>query len=433
MRGFFRKLMPDRISSQLILVIIGAVILAHIVLALVFLLVRERGEHNNPAEITGRLAGLVEMLDVTPAQGRGVFLEAMTSARPDAGAELMPAPLPAEKSSSHPSAHFLARALGPKFKVSLLPGIPARIQVELGDGAAVLFRISQSPLPPPVAGWFLLSLLFTLLCLALLGIWATLVLTRPLRALAQAAERYSPSAPAIALPQEGPREIRTLAEALGSMQGRISQLLQERTNALAAVSHDLRTPITRMRLRAEFLRDEPERDRIVADLDQMDALARSALDHLRNETRATSREQLDLASLCQTVADRFIDLGHAVTCDTPARVMITANALDLERAIGNLVENACKYATPPHLSLAVDGREAILMIEDHGPGLQQAERLRLLQPFMRGDHARNMDEGGGFGLGLAIAEGIIARHGGVLVLEDAVPRGLRVRINLPLG
>lgn len=432
MRALLRRLMPDRISSQLIAVIIGAVILAHLVLALVFLAIRDRGEHNNPAETTGRLAGLVEMLDATPAGKRDVVLAAATRARPDAGLELAPAAIPAGPVASHPSAHFLARALGPKFKVSLLPGVPARMQVELGDGTAVRVRISQSPRPPPVAGWLLLSLVFTLLCLVLLGIWATLVLTRPLRALAQAAERYSPSAPVMALPQEGPREIRALAEALGSMQGRISQLLQERSNALAAVSHDLRTPITRMRLRAEFLHDEAERDRIVADLDQMDALARSALDHLRNETRATSREQLDLASLCQTVADRFIDLGHAVTCDTPARVMITGNSLDLERAIGNLVENACKYATPPRLALAVDGREAILTIEDRGAGLPQAERMRLLQPFMRGDHARNMDDGGGFGLGLAIAEGIIARHGGMLVLEDAVPRGLRVRISLPL-
>lgn len=432
MRALFRRLMPDRISSQLIAVIIGAVILAHFVLALVFLAVRDRGEHNNPAEITGRLAGLVEMLDVTPAGQRDILLAAAMRAHAESGVELAPVAMPAEPAAAHPSAHFLSRALGAKFRVSVVPETPSRLQVELKDGAAVLVRIAQSPPPPPVAGWFLLSLVFTLLCLVLLGTWATLVLTRPLRALAQAAERYSPSAPALALPQEGPREIRTLAEALGSMQSRISQLLQERSNALAAVSHDLRTPITRMRLRAEFLHDEAERDRIVADLDQMDALARSALDHLRNEVRVTSREQLDLASLCQTVADRYIDLGHAVTCDTPTRVMITGNALDLERAIGNLVENACKYATPPHLSLAVQGREAILTIEDCGAGLLQAERLRLLQPFMRGDHARNMDEGGGFGLGLAIAEGIIARHGGVLALEDAVPRGLRVTISLPL-
>ena len=432
MRAFLRKLMPDRISSQLIAVIIGAVILAHIVLALVFLAIRDRGEHNNPAELTGRLAGLIEMLDVLPAGKRDVVLAGARLARPDAAIELAPTPVHSEQGAAHPSAYFLSRALGSRFKVSVLEGTPLRIQVELSDGTAVLVRMSQNLLPPPVVGWFLLSLVITLLCLILLGIWATLVLTRPLRALAQAAERYSPSAPALALPLEGPREIRTLAEALGSMQGRISQLLQERTNAFAAVSHDLRTPITRMRLRVEFLHDEAERDRIVADLDQMDALARSALDHLRNETRITSREQLDLASLCHTVADRFIDLGHAVTCDTPARVMITGNSLDLERAIGNLVENACKYATPPRLALAVEDRDAILTIEDRGAGLPQAERLRLLQPFMRGDHARNMDEGGGFGLGLAIAEGIIARHGGVLVLEDAMPHGLRIKISLPL-
>jgi signal transduction histidine kinase len=197
------------------------------------------------------------------------------------------------------------------------------------------------------------------------------------------------------------------------------------------VSHDLRTPITRMRLRAEFMSDTLERERMIHDLDLMDQLTQSALTHLKAVKDGSDREAVDLASLLHSVADRFQDMGKAVVVSIEARANARARPIDLDRALGNLIENAFKYGTPPVLRLRRTGDDAVIEIEDRGPGIPAAAREAMMRPFTRGDSARSMEDASGFGLGLAIARDAIVRQGGTFALCDAAPRGLLVRITLP--
>jgi signal transduction histidine kinase len=202
---------------------------------------------------------------------------------------------------------------------------------------------------------------------------------------------------------------------------------------LAAISHDLRTPITRMRLRVEFIEDDTLRDQFTRDLQHMDTMVQGALSYLRDANRREKRGAFDLSSLLQTVADEFSDMGNATRYDGPRRVVAVGDARQIERAVTNLVENAVRYGTDVVIRLRDDGEPLLVEVGDDGPGIAEADRLRLLEPFTRGDEARGRIDSEGFGLGLAIAQSIAAAHDGKLTLHDNQPRGLLVRISLPRG
>jgi signal transduction histidine kinase len=430
-----KHLLPDRISGQLIALMIGTVLLANLLSGFLFFAMQDRSTSHNPAETTGRIAALIELLDKTPQAERPALLVTLRAAHPDFG--LAQATPGAQTPPASEKPRHLARALGARFHVttredqSTSPA-PREHLVRLSDGTFVSAR-EPPPQDMPFPGPRLLSSLFVTLSLLAILIWSSRKITRPLGAIMRAAERYRPEITPAPLPETGPREIRALARAFNAMQQRIGELLTEKTNALAAVSHDLRTPITRMRLRAEFLPDTGERTRMIHDLDQMDQLTQSALDHLRQVARGTDRETIDLASLLHTIADRFSDEGHAVEVVAAPRLVARLRPLDLERALTNLVENACKYATPPTLRLYERAGMAVIEVEDRGAGIPATRREELMQPFTRGDNARGMNEAGGFGLGLAIAREAALRQGGALALLDALPQGLLVRITLPLA
>jgi len=215
------------------------------------------------------------------------------------------------------------------------------------------------------------------------------------------------------------------------MRERITALIDDRTRMLAAISHDLRTPITRLRLRSEFIEDEAHRARMLADLDQMRAMLEAVLSFLRNDRRAESMTLTDIASSLQLVADQFADMGHRVSYAGPDHLTATVRPDDLHRCVTNLVENAVRYGTETTLRLAPSPEGIAIEIEDDGPGISGERKQTMLQPFARGDSARNMDEAAGFGLGLSIANAIVLAHGGELSLHDRAPQGLRVRILLP--
>jgi len=222
-----------------------------------------------------------------------------------------------------------------------------------------------------------------------------------------------------------------VARALNRMRGRISALIDDRTKMLAAISHDLRTPLTRLRLRSEFIEDEAHRGRMFADLDQMRSMLEAVLSFLQNDRRPEAMTLTDIASSLQLVADQFADMGHRVTYAGPDHAMATVRPDDLHRCITNLVENAARFGTERTIRLIVCADSAAIEIDDDGPGISDARKENMLQPFVRGDGARNMDEAAGFGLGLSIANAIVLAHGGVLSLQDRKPHGLSVRITLP--
>jgi signal transduction histidine kinase len=257
-------------------------------------------------------------------------------------------------------------------------------------------------------------------------------LTAPLSAFAKAAEDFSLNGAAAPLPERGPEEIRSVAKALNRMQERISKLIDDRTKMLAAISHDLRTPITRMRLRSEFIEDDAHRSRMLGDLDQMRSMLEQVLSFLRNDRKLESMTLVDIASSLQLITDQFSDMGHKVIYDGPEHAMATARPDDLHRSITNLVENAVRFGAEATIRLRISPDSLTIDVEDDGPGISDARKEVMLEPFVRGDDARNMDEASGFGLGLSIARSIVLAHGGALSLNDREPHGLIVRILLPV-
>jgi signal transduction histidine kinase len=276
------------------------------------------------------------------------------------------------------------------------------------------------------------TLLFAIVSVSVLSLWAARALTAPLSAFAKAAENFSVNGAAAALPERGPEEIRFVAKALNRMRERITALIDDRTKMLAAISHDLRTPITLMRLRAEFIEDDVHRHRMMGDLDQMRSMLESVLSFLRNDRKLEALTLTDIASTLQLVADQFADIGHKVSYEGPPHAMATVRPDDLTRSITNLVENSVRFGALATIRLAVALDTATIEVEDDGPGISDARKEVMLEPFVRGDDARNMDDTTGFGLGLSIARAIVLAHGGKLSLHDRQPHGLIVRIELPV-
>jgi len=275
--------------------------------------------------------------------------------------------------------------------------------------------------------------LFAAISLTLLGLWAARALTAPLSSFAKAAENFSLNGTAAPLPERGPEEIRSVAKALNRMHDRIASLIDDRTRMLAAISHDLRTPITRLRLRSEFIEDDVHRRHMLRDLDQMRSMLEAVLSFLRNDRRLESVTLVDIATTLQLIADQFGDMGHKVSYDGPSHAMITARPDDLHRAITNLVENAARFGAEVAIRLRVSPQTVTIEVEDDGPGISDARKDVMLEPFVRGDDARTMDESAGFGLGLSITRAIVDAHAGTLSLNDRQPHGLIARIELPGG
>ena len=281
-------------------------------------------------------------------------------------------------------------------------------------------------------GPWMMTLLFAVISVTLLGLWAARALTAPLSSFAKAAEDFSLNGAAAPLPERGPEEIRSVAKAFNRMRERITALIDDRTKMLAAISHDLRTPITRMRLRSEFIEDDGHRSRMLRDLDQMRSMLESVLSFLRNDRKLESMTLADIATTLQLVTDQFADMGHKVAYDGPEHAMATVRPDDLHRSVTNLVENAVRFGAEATIRLRVSPDTATIDIEDDGPGISDARKDVMLEPFVRGDDARNMDEAAGFGLGLSIAHAIVLAHGGELSPNDRQPHGLMVRIRLPV-
>ena len=262
------------------------------------------------------------------------------------------------------------------------------------------------------------TFLFALISVSLLSLWAARALTAPLSSFARAAEEFSLDGTAAPLPERGPAEIRSVAKALNRMRQRITALIDDRTKMLAAISHDLRTPITRMRLRSEFIEDEGHRSRMLHDLDQMRSMLESVLSFLRNDRKLESMTLVDIASTLQLITDQFTDMGHKVVYEGPEHAMATVRPDDLHRGVTNLVENAVKFGAEATIRLIASPDIMTIEIEDDGPGISDTRKEMMLEPFVRGDDARNMDDASGFGLGLSIARSIVLAHGGELSLND---------------
>lgn len=277
-------------------------------------------------------------------------------------------------------------------------------------------------------------LLFLLSALAMLpAAWAfARRLAQPIEQFADAAERLGrdPTAPPPAI--DGPAEVGRAADALAGMQARLQAYVADRTRMLAAIAHDLRTPLTRLQFRLESLPDGPARTGMSRDVAEMEAMVAATMNLARMESEAGKRQRLELGSLVERVAEDMAMVGRKVSADCADTLIVEGDPVALRRLIQNLLDNGEAYGGRAHARAWRDGDSAVIDVEDEGPGLPPEEMARVFEPFYRLESSRSRATGG-TGLGLAVVRSSARAHGGDVTLENRPEGGLRARVRIPLA
>jgi signal transduction histidine kinase len=316
------------------------------------------------------------------------------------------------------------------------PGVRLRlpvlaVSVQLADGK---WLNSETQLPSPGL-WAWPTIVSTLLmAVAIIGIvlFSVRRITKPLRELAIASDRLGRGETVASLTEAGPEEIALASRAFNSMQERVSRFVADRTRMIGAISHDLRTPLTALRLRAEFIDDDDTRERIVASVEEMTRMTEATLAFARDDASQEETRSTDLTALVSAVADDFSDLGGDVTIEAPDRLEAKVRPVALRRALRNLVENAIRYGGCARIGLEKTGGEILIRVDDDGPGIPEDRMEDVFAPFTRLESSRNQETGGA-GLGLSTARSIVHAHGGELRLANRPGGGLTATIHLPLA
>lgn len=301
------------------------------------------------------------------------------------------------------------------------------VAAEMADGRWLVMRQQSNAETLDWIGRAALAIGATLVILLLLALLFARRLAAPIQRFAEAARRVGVDPGQEFVKEEGPRELRTAARAVNAMQTRLRALVAERTEMLAAVAHDLRTPLMRLRLAAENA-DPVLRDKLAKEAGEIDAMVSSFIAFARDDPTREARVRLDLAALIQSMVDDRAETGQDVTYEGPDRLVITGQAVGLKRLMENLVGNAVKYGRVARVLVRMDGSDARIDVTDEGPGVPREEREKVFRPFVRGEAAA----GAGAGLGLAAAREIARAHGGDVEILDGSPRGALVRVTLPV-
>lgn len=433
-----RRVWPPSLFARLMLIwLIGIVC----VLATSLALFRgERDRHDRDLLIDGLvrdISSAVEVLDRLAPSEREAWIDTLGRRR----LRFMLAPPPPGAMplrQSTPLAAALAKAL-PGFQPSLYTRenedhhahLRVLLSLRLSDGAPLTVRL---PAPPPTAFQFsperaLAALIAFVVGVSLIAWFAVRTATRPIRRMAEAAIAIGENPDRPPLDSRGPPEVRMAARALNQMQQRVREHVAERTRILAAISHDLQTPITRLRLRAELVDDDSLRDRIQSDLDAMQALVREGLDYARSLDSREAGQPTDIDGLLAAVADDAADMGWPVVIEGSAGAPCLCQPQALRRALWNLIGNGVKFGERVDIDVLDRGTEVLITIRDHGPGLPEDELEKVFEPFYRTEASRNRDTGG-TGLGLAIARNLLQRQGGTVRLANAAGGGLIAELRL---
>lgn len=308
--------------------------------------------------------------------------------------------------------------------------------VATGDGRALAFGLSPAPPDPWMTDKQInitLKVVLFIFPVLLLSLYAASMITAPLLAFAEAAETLKPDE-GVDRPfdENGATEIRMLAKSLNDMRSRVRSMIEDRTRMLRAISHDLRTPLTRLRLRAERSNQPELKASFLADIAALSDMIDDTLIYLSKEMGADKLLNTDLPSLLETICADFTDMGYHVQYTGPERFAYRCKPRWLARAVTNLVENSTKFAQRITVTLSVVGPEVVrISVQDDGPGLPGNLRKRVLEPFFKVDTARTTSDRTGFGLGLSIVDDIVRAHGGKIELLNAIPHGLIAHIDLP--
>ncbi|MEI6558094.1 MAG: ATP-binding protein [Rhodospirillaceae bacterium] len=450
----WRRLVPDGIAARMALTVVLALLLTQAVSALVYLTDRGRDRPmHSQGELIQRTISVVQLVEATRPEERPRVVGALDDpvlgvawlpGRPSFDSDHLVPPPP-------PLRHHLAAALGgpereiiaERRRVPVLTPAAGpladqdmhrvrmlRVGVALADGSWLVFSATHAP-----DGSFRLArfaLWMTLIALVVTGLslWAARRLTAPLAAFAAAAERLGVDGGSAPLPEAGPRELRAATHAVNRMQERLSRYVEDRTRMIAAISHDLRTPLTRLRLRAEFIDDPETQRKMMADLAEMEAMINATLAFARDDARREQRVQADLADLLQSLIDDRNDAGQEAGYQGPGHLTLTCSPVAMRRAFANLIDNAINYGGRADVTVSTVPGHAVVEIDDAGPGIPEAEREKVFHPFYRLEESRSRDTGG-TGLGLSVARTIIRGHGGDITLTNLAEGGLRARVTLP--
>jgi signal transduction histidine kinase len=441
--GFSRILKPRRIGTQVAVLVATSLLISQIVTAATFFFSTPPPGFGHPlGAAVAQLAATAKLIVAadTP-QARLEILQAARRSFPELQVASEPPP-PDRMSHDDRLVRAAQRDVGAQFTVFTTRMAeasrdgPLRIGLRLPDGSALTTTLPSSSRGPGPSPGLISTLVFVASAIALLSLWATRALTAPLTQFADAAERFTVGGSDTPLSEQGPIEIRRAAKALNEMRSRIRQMVEGRTRMLAAVSHDLRTPITRLRLRAEEIEPETLKLQVIRDLDGMRDMVHSALSFLRDEAMTSRHLKVDLPSLIQTLCDGFCDIGRDLGRDAsfigPAHLQLTCDPDQLTRALANLIDNGLKFGTRVTVELKQSpGGPITIDVIDDGPGIAESERERVMEPFYRGDASRGLDGPASFGLGLSIARSVAQAHGGTLELRDGPSKGLVARLTLP--
>jgi signal transduction histidine kinase len=322
----------------------------------------------------------------------------------------------------------------------MLRGSPADrrllVSLRLPDGPWLNVRVAIRRYLPFWSETFLIAIVLMTLAASVLVIWAVRQFSEPMRALAAAAERLGMDVNAAPLPETGTAEAVKAARAFNTMAERIRRFVRDRTFLLTAIGHDLRTPITRLKLRAEWMDDEEQQRKMLLDLDELEGMVAATLAFGRDDAHAEPPAPLDLVELLRTILDEAAD-AHLEEADRigfsgPDHQVVRARPVAIKRALTNLVLNSVKYGGGAHVKL-MPPRDGVVttLVEDDGPGIPVSELDRVFEPFHRLEPSRNR-ETGGTGLGLPIARNILRAHGGDVVLSNRPSGGLRALVTLPV-
>ncbi len=302
--------------------------------------------------------------------------------------------------------------------------------LKLSDESWLHFKMREPPSRLDLAVGRLVTALIPAIGLILIGGLLLRQTLRPMRRLADAADRVG-HGDVETVDEDGPAEVRRVIVAFNAMQARIQKLIGDRTEALAAVGHDFRTPLSRLRLRADQIVDHETRESIRRDISEMDDMVGSLLAYLGGDDEGETPVATDLAVLCATIVDNAADMDRDAVYRGPDHLEMPIRALGIRRAVINLVENALHYGGSARLTLVEESDRVLIRVDDDGPGIPEEARSAVLQPFVRLDRARSRDTSG-FGLGLPIVVRAVEAENGTLTLENRPEGGLRAEICLPL-
>ncbi|MCV3243444.1 ATP-binding protein [Mesorhizobium sp. ZC-5] len=445
-----RRLLPSTLAGQLGTLLIIGIIAAHLFsLAILSSESTDLLRAADRSQAVDRIGSLVKILELTPKDLRGELVQSTSSRDHQFKVTLHVQP---DSEMSEPEtqlAQEMRMLLAPReggVSINLLENEERRsfgwaylygeaptelhISVQLSDGSWLSSISALQPSNRRLWRWLIPMAASGILVLIVVAIVVHRI-TRPLSELAHAAERIGRGEDVHRLRAKGPVEVRDTMTAFNIMQQRLTQFVRDRTQMLAAVSHDIRTPLTSLRLRVEMVDDGELRTAMVRTIDEMRQMIEATLNFARDDANDEEARSVDLVALLEAAADDLAANGHQISVPVSDRVPIRCHPLQLKRAVTNLLDNALRYGGGAEIGVNVVEDIIIITIDDNGPGIAESELTAVFDPFVRLDNSRST-ETGGVGLGLATARSIVKSHGGDLTLLNRPIGGLRAQIRLPV-